>query len=179
VVTYEYNPLGQTTEVSSNDGPTVTYTYTDCLLTEVAVGSNTTTYGYDSLGRVVSITDALDHETTYDIDRSGRLLQVTDAEAGETAFVYDEYNNLIQVTDARDHSTWYAYDASNRVISVTDEASNVTTYEYGAAGCSCCGRRERACDGRVASSFYPFAPLRFHPGGELFRNGRPACLNTI
>jgi RHS repeat-associated protein len=64
-------------------------------LTNVSQGSQTRTFGYDSLGR---------------------LLSATNPECGTINYQYDANGNLIVKTDARNVSTHYSYDALNRMV---------------------------------------------------------------
>lgn len=106
---------------------------------------------YDLENRVASVTDPLSGVTRYGYDRLGNLVAVTDALGREYAKVYDLNNRLVEetspevdtttlgadghVTGVRTRpTTRTAYDARGSVASVTDANGNVTTNWYDATG---------------------------------------------
>ncbi len=123
-----------------------------------------TTYDYDSLGRVTETTDSLGNirETVYDAngkvyqetvhyklneteydtrtyvtntyDAADRLIKTTDLDGKETHYEYDKSGNLIEVTDANGHTTRYEYDAMNRQTAIIDANGNRTETVYDLAG---------------------------------------------
>ena len=115
--------------------------------------------GYDSGGRLDSVTDPLGNVTRFDYDAQNRLVsetppdggtamfaydaasgdlsQVTDPLGATTRFAYDENGSqwrLDSVTDPLGHVTTYHYDSLNRQISTTDNLGNVTSYGYDPRG---------------------------------------------
>ena len=116
---------------STNTGATETIT--------LAAGLNlTTTYGYDTMGNVNSVKDALLHTTTFLFDNSRRLTTRTEAAPFSyvTSYGYDKNNNLTSVQrqtgDVMHPYQTYtiAYTISDKVYTVTDPAMNVTTKTY-------------------------------------------------
>ncbi len=103
-----------------------------------AGGSNqtlTTTYGYDNLDRVKSITDHASHVTGFTYDSRGNRIQTTDARNDYTRAIYDALSRL----EGEDHynsvgtlvaSTSQSRDLNSRLESRTDPLSNATTYAY-------------------------------------------------
>jgi YD repeat-containing protein len=73
----------------------------------------TTTYAYNDLAQLTTVTDPLSHSTTYTYDNLGRKLTETNAESGATS---------------------YEYDVSGRMTSLTDPESNTTTWAFGLTG---------------------------------------------
>ena len=60
LTTYQYDTLGQLTQVTDAD-------------------SHYTTYNYDGAGNLTSVIDALQHGTYYEYDARNRLTTITDA----------------------------------------------------------------------------------------------------
>jgi RHS repeat-associated protein len=91
------------------------------------------------LGRVTTRTDANGKITAYGYDSLGRLTSVTqDAVVGGlnllTQYTYDEVGNRLTQTDANNHTTQYAYDQRGRRIGRALPAGQVETYAYDASG---------------------------------------------
>jgi RHS repeat-associated protein len=107
-------------------------------------GAATTQYGYDPLGNLAYVTDALgvsaddpNHSTDYTYDLVGRVLKKTEADpdgytgTGDndrpvTKYAYDTDGNLVYATDPRDNSTHYLYDLAGRQTAVVSPALNPT-----------------------------------------------------
>lgn len=97
------------------------------------------TVAYDLVGNVISQTEPLgnltpadpdDHVTTYAYDAVYQLLSVTDADGNQTVNEYDNVGNLVETTDARGNPTGYTYDLNHRLVTVTDAAGHTTHTEY-------------------------------------------------
>lgn len=97
------------------------------------------TVSYDLVGNVLSETEPLgsltpadpaDHVTSYGYDQVYQLISVTDAEGNQTVNDYDTVGNLIETVDARGNPTGYAYDRNHRLTTVTDAAGHTTRTEY-------------------------------------------------
>jgi RHS repeat-associated protein len=95
-------------------------------------GSNwqTTSYTYNIVDRVESITDSLNNVMTYDYDANYNLTSVLDAEGNLTTYDYDERDLLWKVTDAISSVTEYAYDENENSKEIKDANGNLTTYAY-------------------------------------------------
>src|SRR5207245_11714368 len=122
---------------------------------QVDGNSKMTSYGYDALARVTSITDPLNRTTTSTYDGVGNLLTITDPRNQTTTYTYDAANELTsisysdgrtpnvsniqydadgqrtQMTDGTGTSSW-SYDDAGHLHSVTDWLGNVTTFGYDA-----------------------------------------------
>ncbi len=81
-----------------------------------AVGSPyaTTSYAYDVLGNLTSVTDALGNQTTMTYDTLSHKTAMHDPDMGNWSYVYDAAGNLIQQTDAKGQTIFFQYDALNR-----------------------------------------------------------------
>jgi RHS repeat-associated protein/uncharacterized repeat protein (TIGR01451 family) len=77
-----------------------------------------TTYGYDAVGNQTSLTDGNDHVTTYVYDELNRLVSVTDPLTSTTSYVYDAVGNRTLITDALGYGTSFDYDDLNRLTTI-------------------------------------------------------------
>jgi YD repeat-containing protein len=167
VTQMRYNAACQPTQTVNAQGYTTTYQYvgenlaavTDALggvvahtydprglLLQTVNHGLTTTYGYDTFGQRIAITDTQGRVTTYGYDLAGRLITTTAPNGLATLNVYDAGDNLIQVTrnytpaggqnylDTYNLVTQYDYDALGNQIAVTDTVGRVTRSWYDAAG---------------------------------------------
>jgi RHS repeat-associated protein len=93
---------GRISSVKLPDGRSVSYTYTNDRLTKVVDPDGATTvYGYDTGGRLVTVTDALGHKqlvNTYD-PGSGRVTAQADFFGKVTMFTWDSGKQESTVTD--------------------------------------------------------------------------------
>ncbi|MRV75765.1 hypothetical protein GJ700_29020 [Duganella sp. FT92W] len=133
---YTYNDLGQVTSVA---GPR----------------SATTTYTYDSEGRLATVTNAAGHITSLsNYDANGRLGRITDPNGLVTDMTYTprgwlassttggestvyEYDGVGQLTKATlPDGAWvsYTYDAAHRLTAIADRNGNSVTYTLDLAG---------------------------------------------
>src|SRR5205814_5598396 len=87
-------------------------------------------FGYDALGRLVTVTDALGQATSYGYDELGNRLTQTDANQHTTSFVYDQRGRRIQRKLPMRQSESYSYDAIANLTAKTDFNGHTTTYTY-------------------------------------------------
>ncbi|MCW1908149.1 MAG: hypothetical protein KIH63_002280, partial [Candidatus Saccharibacteria bacterium] len=86
------------------------------------------------VGQVASVTNPRNAVTKYQYDVVGRVTTVTDALQGKASFVYDNVGNVTGVTNANGKTSTRAYDANNRVTRIVDEMSFATDIMYDAVG---------------------------------------------
>ena len=139
--TYTYDANGFQTSIHDPLGHTSTKTYNQfggVLTATDAANTNTQTTTYDANFNPSQVTDLLNgagtQVTSSSYDSLGNLLTSTDANGKTTEYAYDPNGNLIQVTDALNQITHYAYDAMDRLISQTDPLGNTTQFSYDALG---------------------------------------------
>jgi RHS repeat-associated protein len=96
--------------------------------------NQTTSVLYDAVGNRTRLTDALNRQTNYAYDALDRLTSVTDATspAGVTSYGYDANGNLTSVINALGKVWSYAYDKRNRLLTATDPLNNQSSYTYDA-----------------------------------------------
>ena len=104
------------------------------LAQDLGAQGQSTTYGYDGNGNVVTTTDPLARTTGSSYDALNRLTQVLDPAGGTTQYGYDAGGQLAQVTDPRGLATVYSYDGLGRLIRQTSPDTGTTGSTYTAAG---------------------------------------------
>ena len=108
----------------------------------------TTQFHYDSLGRLIGVTDAENHSESYDLDILGNRIKLTNKLGGETDYTYDKLGRVktrfvhadvhdqegtLQATGTR---TDFDYDKRGNLISKTEGANlpswdaRTITYRY-------------------------------------------------
>lgn len=153
---------GQQQVVTSPSGRlTTVYTLDDLgdILREDDIGdgtTRTTSNTYDSIGHLLSTTDALGHRTSATYDAAGDLTSVTDANGNTTRYTYnangrplsqvapdgvakavltyDQAGNVASRQLGDGSTTTYTYDRAGRLLSVTDPGGRTISYGYDASG---------------------------------------------
>jgi RHS repeat-associated protein len=133
-VAYSYS--NKTATVTNTDGMRRKYTYQEDgkvaeVLEEDESGNLTiaTNYGYDAMGRLLSIVQGV-QTRSFTYDNLGRLLSETHPESGAATYIYDANSNLVSKTDARGISTTYIYDELNRVTQKNHSDSTPSVSYY-------------------------------------------------
>ncbi|NEW08355.1 hypothetical protein GK047_20360 [Paenibacillus sp. SYP-B3998] len=91
---------------------------------------NTTTYSYDTIGRLTSVLNAKNEPTGYQYDNLGNLLQVTYPDSKINLKKYDEIGRLIQTTDANSKVEKFFYDANGNQTQLLDRNGNGFKYTF-------------------------------------------------
>jgi RHS repeat-associated protein len=125
------------------------------VLTKVDGLGHTTTYAYDAIYRVSTITDPLGNVTTYSYTANpgqGKVETDTNALGNSVTYTYNgagEVTNIYKASGFKEtftydadgnkttdnvigNTTTYGYDALNREITITNALNGVTTYVYDA-----------------------------------------------
>ena len=165
IVTYSYDGAHRLTGIQDNQGNRIAYTLDlmgnrtkedvldpagtlaqtririydglNRLTQEIGAQGQTTTYGYDNQGNVMSIDGPL--AGTLDVrtnayDALNRLVRVTDPLAGQVSYGYDARDHLVSVSDPRTLKTSYAYDGLGNLNQLVSPDTGVTTNTYDPAG---------------------------------------------
>ncbi len=126
-----YDNLSQVREKNGADYYTTTYEYNtlDKLVKVTDHAGNTTTFSWDSLGRKLSMSDPDLGAWSYTYDAGGLLLTQTDAKSQTITFTYDGLGRMRTKVAGGQTSAWYydeaGYGASNgRLTRVTYPAGS-------------------------------------------------------
>ena len=132
--TYDSNTRQQTT-ITDARGNTSTYSYGNAasmlrLASLTGTGVGTVSYGYDSYGRLNSITrGSTAYNFTY--DEWGRTVSTRVGDTALSTNVYDEYNRLIRVQYANGSVIYYFYDSLDRVSGIAKGDATKSWMAYG------------------------------------------------
>jgi RHS repeat-associated protein len=88
-----------------------------------------TSYDYDVLGNLRTVTQGTQAARTFIYDSLGRLTSASHPESGVTGYTYDENGNPLTRTDARGVTASYTYDRLDRQIITTYVGGGTTTPE--------------------------------------------------
>jgi RHS repeat-associated protein len=112
------------------------YTYDDAnRRTQVINALNqVTTFGYDTLGNLVSLKDARNNTTRYEYDASNRRIRTIYPDQTTDLVGYDAGGRVTSRTDQNGKVTAYGYDKLSRLTQVTDPLQQVTKFEYDELG---------------------------------------------
>jgi RHS repeat-associated protein len=149
------------TEVTDPLGNASTFGYDSLnrlISTADALGNQSRT-DYDDAGHVVKRTDPAGNATSYSYDAAGRQTTTLDAAGGQIIFGYDKVGNRTKITNARGNVTQSTFDGLNRLLTVTDPLGNVTTNQYDAVG-----NLTKVTDGNGNSRTYTFDANRRQTG---------------
>jgi YD repeat-containing protein len=121
----KYNPHGQVLERRDPNGLVTTYTYDRRQrLTAQQVGTERTTFTYDSMGNLTAVTLPDGSGVTYTYDAAHRLMQVQDVAGNTIVYTLDAMGNHTR-EEVRDpggqltQSLSQVYDALNRLQQIT------------------------------------------------------------
>lgn len=102
--TFRFDGLGRQIQTLEHSG---TFTYT-------------TSFGYDLLDNLTSITDANGNVKRQTFDGLKRKLSMDDLDRGVMTYTYDDAGNLLETVDAKGQHLQYTYDGVNRILTETD-----------------------------------------------------------
>ena len=136
---YSYDQKGNVNYVKDPRGHSTYYEYDSLnrLVTVTQPGSIETTYSYDNHGNLNTVTDANNNTTTYEYDDMGRLVSTTSPDTGTVTYAYDEAGNPLSKTDVKGITVTYDYDILNRLTNVNfpDSSENIVySYDEGTNG---------------------------------------------
>jgi RHS repeat-associated protein len=134
VTSYTLDGNGNTTARTTGDTVTTTYLYDALsrLLSVSAPGLATIGYGYDPRSQRTSMTDGTG-TSSYSYDGLGRLTQAVQP-SGTTAYGYDLDSDRTSLTYPGSQAVSYAFSNAGRLSSLTDWAGRTTSYTYKASG---------------------------------------------
>jgi RHS repeat-associated protein len=132
VFTYAYDNLSRLTSTEYPDGTSDQTVYTYLLPTKRIDRLNrTTTFVYNSLQQLVSVTDPLNRVTQYARCTCGALLRLIDPMNRTTSWTYDVEGRPTAKTFADGSTQTIAYEnTTSRVKSLTDTEAQTKLYSY-------------------------------------------------
>ena len=133
--TYSYDPAGNETSSVDSTGGTTTYTYdVDNRVTAISYSDATTphvTESYDADGHRTSMTDGTG-TSSFRYDTLGRLTSQTNGAGATISYSYDPAANVTSIAYPNGQRVSRAFDDDGRLKSVTDWLGNATTFAYDA-----------------------------------------------
>ncbi len=158
---YGSSSIGATTaQYDANDHKTVRHTdpLGRMLRVEEFSGSAnpyslyaTTTYGYDRLDRLSSVTDQLNNATSLSYDALGHKTGMNDPDMGNWSYTYNPDGTLKTQTDAKSQVTTFTYDVLDRLTDTTFSTSDPARRFRYDAGTNGKGHRTSTCVGTIGS----------------------------
>lgn len=123
--------LGRVTAITDFGGNTVDVAWDekDHIVAATDPFDNTTRIAYDDAGRRTSTTSPRGTTTTT-FDTVGRVIQVTDVLGHVTRREYDAAGNLTATIDARGGHTTMTYDANGRLLTMVDPLGGTWSYSF-------------------------------------------------
>ena len=116
-----YNARGQILTTTNGLGGVTTYKYNGADATLASITSpagDVTTYTYDSLKRVSTITFADKSTQSFTYDALDRPIKLTDERSKTTALAYTPNHEVASITDPLGNATSFAYDAAENLIAI-------------------------------------------------------------
>jgi len=131
---YAYTPTGMLASITYPDSSQTANTYDNLdRLTQMSDSIGTSSFSYDTAGRITSFTDADGFTLAYVYDAAGNITQITYPDTTTVTYAYDSANRLTTVTDWLGGQATYVYDQDGRLATFTQFNGIVTTYSYDAA----------------------------------------------
>lgn len=95
-----------------------------------AGGISKTQFAYDAMGRLTSVTNALNETTGYTYSLANQLTRIQYPDGNQLVKAYDERGRLIRRTDPAGGVDTYFYDANSNLVKKIDRMGQATTYAY-------------------------------------------------
>jgi RHS repeat-associated protein len=133
--TYKYNARGQPLTKTNAKNETTTYRYDThgyLVSIEEPLPGASTTFTYDSFGRIRTRTDESGYVLTFDYDALDRLKQIIFPDSTFTRFDYTRLDMTL-IQDRAGRGTSFAYNSVQQVVTRTDPLNRVTLFQW----CKC------------------------------------------
>ena len=134
-----YDGLGRLTQTQIYANSTVysttasTYYWNDKLKTYTDPTGNITTYTYDILGRMLTLTHPDGTYTHWNYNDQANQVTTYNEKGHATDYYYDWLNRLVAVTEhtnGQNFNSTYTYDAAGNLVQVKDSKNQITSYLY-------------------------------------------------
>jgi RHS repeat-associated protein len=131
---YTYDLSGNLLSQKDAKSNTTSYTYDDLnrLIQTNYPGGTSQTQSYDSVGNLIGKDDPDGHIINYTYDALNRLISVKYPDGSQVIYTYDNNGNRLEMNSSAS-IVYYRYDARNRLINETDVMSGTaytTLYYY-------------------------------------------------
>ena len=130
---FAYDPDGQLRSVTYSDNTTPKATYSRNqvgLPTKLVDGTGTSTWTYDSLGRMVTHTDGPGAMVSYGYDLRGAVTSIGYPALGTVSRVYDASGQLRSVTDWGGRQVSFDYDPDGNLTRIDRPNGVASSYTY-------------------------------------------------
>jgi RHS repeat-associated protein len=139
----EYGSDGHLLRFVDERGRATIYEWDGSLIRKVSSpNGRTTTYEYDDLGRVTSLTDEDGRVETRAYDAAGRLTKLTGPDGRADVVEYDPEGRVVARTDLYGGGGRWEYDAMGRVTRMVDALGGGTEFLYDESGLLTLVRKE-------------------------------------
>lgn len=133
--TYGYDTANRLTSISYSDGvtPNVSFGYDNAgHRTSMRDGSGSSSYTWDSLGRLTQQTDGLSSTVRYEYDLAGNLTRLTYPGTESVTRTYDNAGRLASLTDWLGGITRFGYDADSDLTRIVwpEASSDSDAYSF-------------------------------------------------
>jgi len=138
VTSFDYDAANRLTKVSYSDGVTPTREYAYDGLghrTAMTDGTGSSSFAFDSLGRLTEAVTGHGDKTTYRYDLAGNLTSIVYPNGKTVTRTYDLAERLASVSDWLGNKTTFSYDANSNLTGTTFPTStgNIDTFAYNRA----------------------------------------------
>ncbi len=136
VTTLSYDADRNVIGINYSDGttPNVAYTYNgDQQRLTMIDGTGTTTYSYDSLGRLTGTLTSAGIPTGYSFDLDGNLVTLSypsSVSSVDATYTYDAAGRMTGVTDWSGNTTSFGYDPNGNLTTIDHPDGSVDTYTF-------------------------------------------------
>lgn len=137
VTTYNYCDCGALESITDALTNTTSYTYFDDGRSKQVVhptGGGSETYGYDSLGRLIAVTNYVGQWLTVSYNNQGVIRSVSNAVGRLLLLEYDIFDRVTNRVDGNGIAVAQGYDLAGRSLWRRDPASGTEYFGYGSRG---------------------------------------------
>ncbi|MCI5149798.1 MAG: RHS repeat protein, partial [Candidatus Electrothrix sp. MAN1_4] len=127
---WRFGADGNLKEIQDRNGNTITYTYTNGLLTEISEGNRSISFKHDADGHIIEAALPEDIVLSYEYEED-LLVAMTDGEGNRTEYRYNEEKQLTEIVTPLGHSTVrMSYDERYRVAEQVVGESERYSFAY-------------------------------------------------